>query len=172
MNRLLITCATLIVVGCAGPGVVVDLPAVVDLEPAEILPPTNTNALTSQVDLASLLDHHYAVWKGTRHKLGGTTKGGLDCSAFVYLTFQNLFGVELPRTTRQQSKVGNTIKEKHLRAGDLVFFKTGLRARHVGIYINDGTFIHASTSEGVVKSSLSSKYWARHYWKAVRLDSL
>jgi cell wall-associated NlpC family hydrolase len=53
--------------------------------------------------------------------------------------------------------------------GDLVFFKTGLAKRHVGIYIGKGQFIHASTSRGVTRSRLNSPYWSKHYWKSVRV---
>lgn len=123
----------------------------------------------AQSNIASLLDYHYAEWKGTPHRRGGTGNRGVDCSAFVYLTFKDLFGLELPRTTRAQSKVGNAVKGKNLRTGDLVFFKTGFRRRHVGIYLGDRNFIHASTSQGVMKSSLDSEYWAKHYWKSVRI---
>ncbi|MDH3639721.1 MAG: NlpC/P60 family protein [Gammaproteobacteria bacterium] len=115
------------------------------------------------------LEQHFRRWQGTPHRLGGTGRMGIDCSAFVQITYQSLFGIELPRKTKHQSRVGRRIGYDSLSPGDLVFFKTGVLQRHVGIYLGNGQFMHASTSLGVTKTSLSSSYWARRYWKAVRL---
>jgi cell wall-associated NlpC family hydrolase len=65
--------------------------------------------------------------------------------------------------------MGQAINKGQLRAGDLVFFKTGLFTRHVGMYIDSGEFLHASTSNGVTISSLDDSYWRRTYWKAQRI---
>ena len=56
-----------------------------------------------------------------------------------------------------------------LQAGDLVFFKTGILGKHVGIYVQGGEFLHASTTKGVMVSNLSDPYWSSHYWKTVRI---
>lgn len=108
-------------------------------------------------------------WKGTRYRLGGLSKRGIDCSGFVLTTFQEQFGITLPRTTAQQAKQGAEIPRSRLRAGDLVFFKTSRRVRHVGIYIEDEKFLHASTSKGVTISNLNTPYWRATYWKAIRI---
>ncbi|MFI2812508.1 NlpC/P60 family protein [Microbulbifer zhoushanensis] len=109
-------------------------------------------------------------WKGTRYALGGMSKRGIDCSGLVYTTFRDQLGLQLPRTTSTQARIGVPIRRSDLRAGDLVFFKTGRKSRHVGIYIEDGKFFHASTSHGVKISRLSDYYWRDRYWHARRLD--
>ncbi len=112
----------------------------------------------------------YQEWKGTRYQLGGMSKRGIDCSALVLLTYRDHMGIQLPRTTRYQAQAGKAIKRNQLRTGDLVFFKTGRRGRHVGIYIENGQFLHASVSRGVTISHLSEHYWNSRYWRARRLD--
>ncbi len=77
----------------------------------------------------------------------------------------------LPRSTEFQAELGKSIDKDQLRPGDLVFFKTGRTDRHVGVYLEDGMFLHASTSQGVIISGLDESYWKSAYWKAKRLDS-
>ena len=108
------------------------------------------------------LRSQYRNWKGTPYRLGGLSKKGVDCSGFVYLTYRLLTDARLPRTTRQQVKLGRAVDPRNLRAGDLLFFKTGWAARHVGIY-------HASTKKGVIISKLSEQYWRDAFWIAKRL---
>lgn len=116
-----------------------------------------------------LLNSEYAEWKNVRHSLGGMSKRGIDCSGYVYKTFLSRFGMQLPRSTELQSEVGQRIKQSQLKPGDLVFFKTGLFKKHVGIYMDDRTFVHVSSSKGVTVSSLDNSYWAGSYWKARRI---
>jgi cell wall-associated NlpC family hydrolase len=118
---------------------------------------------------AESLLRQYAAWEGTRYRVGGLSRKGIDCSGFVYLTYQEILGIELPRSADQQAALGKQVLTKDLRTGDLVFFKTGRRGRHVGIYLDGGRFIHASTIKGVTISSLTDGYWSRKYWKATRL---
>jgi cell wall-associated NlpC family hydrolase len=66
--------------------------------------------------------------------------------------------------------MGQAIQRERLRAGDLVFFKTGLFTRHVGMYIDDGDFLHVSSSNGVMVSNLEDLYWKRTYWQARRIQ--
>lgn len=109
------------------------------------------------------------AWKGTPYKMGGLSKKGIDCSGFVHLTFRNRLGISLPRTTRALSRTGRKVSPRKLAAGDLVFFRTGLGKKHVGIYLEDGRFIHASTSKGVMESDLDSVYWSDTFWMARRV---
>lgn len=109
-------------------------------------------------------------WRGSPYLLGGNSKRGVDCSAFVQITFAEKFTKSIPRTTKQQVKVGKKIRRSHLRAGDLVFFKLIWNRRHVGIYTGNGEFIHASTSAGVKRSNLTNRYWAKHFWQARRIS--
>lgn len=108
----------------------------------------------------------YRNWAGTRYRLGGTTKAGIDCSAFVKTTMHGAFNLHLPRSTAEQKNVGREISKSALRPGDLVFFRQN---HHVGVYIGGGKFVHASSSRGVMTSSLSESYWARHYTQSRRV---
>ncbi|MCK3657469.1 endopeptidase [Pasteurellaceae bacterium Pebbles2] len=108
----------------------------------------------------------YNLWAGTRYRLGGTTRRGIDCSAFMQETFSSAFGIDLPRSTSEQRSVGKRINKQDLQKGDLVFFRGN---RHVGVYIGNGQFMHASTSQGVTISSLSENYWARNYTQSRRV---
>lgn len=119
--------------------------------------------------VSDLLQRHYAEWRGTPHRWGGEDRRGVDCSGFVLLTYERLFGVRLPRTTRAQARTGEGIPRRALRPGDLVFFKTGWRTRHVGIYVGDGRFIHAAEASGVTSTRLDEPYWGGRFWRARRV---
>lgn len=130
---------------------------------------------THRVDLGDservkeILKQQYNDWHTVRHKMGGTSMRGVDCSGLVYQTYRTRFGIDMPRSTEYQARMGTTIKKDRLRTGDLVFFKTGLFTRHVGIYIDNGEFLHVSSSNGVTISDLEDSYWKRTYWKAQRI---
>lgn len=109
-------------------------------------------------------------WQGVPYKLGGTSKKGIDCSAFVQKTFIDRFGFLLPRTTAQQAQFGTAINKSELQAGDLIFFKTSYKTHHVGIYVENDQFIHASTSNGVMLSSITNRYWQNAFWQARRVS--
>jgi cell wall-associated NlpC family hydrolase len=115
------------------------------------------------------VEQAYVEWKGSHHRLGGTGRGGIDCSAFVQTVYREKFGVRLPRTAKAMAGVGTAVERRSLRAGDLVFFKPDGYPHHVGIYIGDGDFVHVSTKKGVMISSTEARYWARHYWTARRV---
>ena len=94
-----------------------------------------------------------------------------DCSAFVKLVFEKIHGYTLPRTSKQQATVGTFVAKANLEPGDLVFFDTtgNGEINHVGIYIGDGEFIHASTSNKVGINNLNTGYWNNHYVTARRM---
>ncbi len=117
---------------------------------------------------ASLMAQH-RQWVGTPYRLGGDSRRGIDCSAYVQTLYRDVYRVRLPRSTEDQEDVGRRVSRDRLRPGDLVFFKTGWFKRHVGVYVSGGRFIHASESRGVTESSLASPYWSKHYWKARRV---
>lgn len=111
-------------------------------------------------------------WRGVPHRYGGLDRHGVDCSGLVYRAYKDLYGIDLPRTTKQQARRGRGVPAAELKAGDLVFFKTGLFQRHVGIYVGEQSFVHAARSTGVTRTSLRDPYWSDRYWKARRiLDS-
>ena len=120
-------------------------------------------------ELNQELYDHYQQWKGVRYRLGGLNKSGIDCSGFVYRAFRDKLGRDIPRTTTLQSHEGYRINKRDLRTGDLVFFKTGGQKQHVGIYLEKGMFMHASTSVGVTISRLDNRYWRQNYWQSRRL---
>lgn len=108
-------------------------------------------------------------WKGVPYRFGGMSKQGVDCSGFVYLAFANEFDIRLPRTTNHQVTQGVIVDKADLVPGDLVFFNTSYKDRHVGIYVGDDQFIHASSSRGVMMSSLDNPYWQNAYWHSRRV---
>jgi len=111
----------------------------------------------------------YKQWLGTRHKMGGTGSGGIDCSGFVKVVYRNAFNVELPRTTKEQARLGKPVSFKKIQPGDLVFFKPPTYARHVGIYLSQSQFVHASKTKGVTVSRIDAPYWRKNYWTARRI---
>lgn len=133
-------------------------------------PPPNPR-LSDSITVIAGLNDQLQNWRGTPYRYGGTNRRGVDCSAFVMVTFRDKFSMRLPRETRQQAKVGTEIDKDELLPGDLVFFKTGSgeSGLHVGIYDTDDQFIHASTSQGVTRSSLNNVYWQKKFWQARRI---
>jgi len=109
------------------------------------------------------------------YKYGGNTKDGLDCSAFTRMIYNTTFSFELPRSAREQYQIGKKINEKDsLEIGDLVFFNTSRRRKpgHVGIYLGENLFVHASTSLGVTISSLDEKYYQKRYMSSRRVTEI
>ncbi len=115
------------------------------------------------------LKAHYARWRGTPYKMGGMSTTGVDCSGFVFITYRDVFGMVLPRTTDRLSDVGDAVSRREIAFGDLLVFKTGFKQKHVGIYLGEGQFIHASSSRGVMASHIQSPYWADAYREARRV---
>ena len=120
-------------------------------------------------EIEKQLAAEYTRWQGTRHRLGGSSRNGVDCSGFVKAVYKNIFEMDLPRTTRAQSTLGRSVDQTDLQAGDLVFFKPPSYPRHVGIYLSRSEFIHASKSNGVTISRIDPVYWGNYFWMARRL---
>ena len=103
-------------------------------------------------------------WYGTRYVYGGTTKRGIDCSSFVQKLIRATYNVNMQRTAANQKNTTKYIGRDELQEGDLVFFKIKVhRISHVGVYLQNNRFVHASSSRGVMISSLNSSYWSRYY---------
>ncbi|MBD3616500.1 MAG: C40 family peptidase [Gracilimonas sp.] len=115
------------------------------------------------------LELAYQDWKGVPYRLGGAGYEGIDCSAFMQVVFEDYFFEIIPRTTLEQLEHGKAIKKRELKTGDMVFFKTGRKSYHVGVMINQDDFLHASTSFGVIISSLEEDYWQKTYLAARRV---
>lgn len=111
----------------------------------------------------------YSHWAHTPYLYGGNSHHGIDCSAFVRRVFDEVYHVHLPRTTLQQVKLGYKVKKENLHYGDLVFFKTGGWHHHVGIYLDHGRFVNATSSRGVAISNINHPYWRKRLWQIRRL---
>lgn len=120
-------------------------------------------AAEAMADLKSKALYRFITeWTGVRYKLGGLDKRGIDCSGFALLLNKEIYGVDLPRRSVEQAAV---IKEKNtaqLKEGDLVFFSFGGNTiDHVGVYLNHGFFVHASTTRGVIVDDLNMPAYQR-----------
>lgn len=108
---------------------------------------------------------------GTKYSAGGVSTNGFDCSGFTMYVFDKI-GINLPHQSGAQYKMGSAVSRDNLRAGDLLFFNTsGKGVSHVGIYVGEGKFAHASSKRGVTISTLSDKYYVNTYMGAKRIMS-
>jgi cell wall-associated NlpC family hydrolase len=133
------------------------------------------NANPEASEEAESIVKYAKTFDGTRYKYGGTTKRGMDCSGLIYTSF-NKHNVSLPRTTTALQSTGSWVDLKDVNVGDLIFFATKKNSRkvnHVGIITNVRTghveFIHASSSKGVMVSSLAERYWYFAFVQARRV---
>ncbi|MFS8617726.1 MAG: NlpC/P60 family protein [Solitalea sp.] len=113
-------------------------------------------------------------WMGTPYRYGGDSKRGIDCSRFVNRVYEFVYNSVLGGKNSRDiySEYTETVSTDELQEGDLVFFKIGRRyISHIGIYLGDNKFVHASRSEGVTISDLDEPYWKRYFYKAGRLIS-
>jgi len=108
-------------------------------------------------------------WYGTPYRLGGTTKKGVDCSAFSQFLFASVYGLGIPRTAREQYDLTYRISRTELKEGDLIFFNTRGGISHVGVYLQNNKFVHAATSGGVMISDIFDEYWVRRFVGVGRL---
>ena len=131
--------------------------------------PGASNELEHSGNRLDMLKDEASNWYGTPHHWGGTTHSGIDCSALVQRLYQDVFSLSLPRTTREQAKIGKAVSRRGLEIGDLVFYRINSRTRHVGIYMGQDQLLHASKSTGVAISSMNDRYWKRRYWMARRV---
>ena len=111
-------------------------------------------------------------WLGVPYKYGGTDRNGIDCSAFVGTIYKQVYGVVLNRTANDMLRNVSLISKSHLREGDIVFFTNSKgKVSHVGIYLKNDLFAHASTSNGVSVSRLTDTYWQKHFYKGGRVKN-
>lgn len=141
-----------------------------------VLNPSETNAL--QVKYGSMLGvlpqyinnlslyRFIDEWYGVAYRLGGSDQSGIDCSAFVQRLYEQVFGINVLRTAIEQFHHCNMLwkNSTDMKEGDLVFFRIhSKRITHVGIYLMNNFFVHASASQGVTISSLDDRYWRKYY---------
>jgi len=140
---------------------------------------TDSGAVVRELELRRRATPHRLArvvdgYLGIPYKWGGTTRAGMDCSAFTRAIFRETYGVELPRTSKQMYGVGRAILQgQDLKPGDLVFFKntySGPGVSHVGIYLGEGRFAHASSSKGGTITPLNNPYFQPRYIGARRVE--
>lgn len=117
------------------------------------------------ISLYSFIDD----WMDTRYRYGGTDKNGIDCSGLSGQLMRSVFTVDLPRTAREQYNNSSKISKDDMLEGDLVFFNISRGISHVGVYLGDNYFVHASLNNGVIISSLEEPYYNRHFVGAGRV---
>ncbi|MEN7550324.1 C40 family peptidase [Rapidithrix thailandica] len=134
----------------------------------------NRKSNKKEVKSTKVLNKAYE-YMGTPHRLGGTTKRGIDCSGLVYVSYQSV-KIALPRNTSGLYKTGRRIRMNELQTGDLLFFRQpkGKKITHVGLVSkinnkNSVIFIHASSSKGVREDDLFSDYWKKYFVSARRV---
>jgi len=109
-------------------------------------------------------------WYGTPYKYGGCGREGIDCSCFTGTLYQKVYAKTLARSARDIHKECSRIRESGLREGDLLFFKIGSKEiTHVGVYLKDRKFVHASTKKGVMISDLDEEFFKKVFYEAGRL---
>lgn len=149
------------------------------------------SSIAAEVESASTIQLKYAVlmdteveslpgkslleavdeWYGVRYRTGGNTTSGVDCSGFTVGVYAALYGMAIPRVSRDQYSVSTKLSTTDLEPGDLVFFNTtGRGVSHVGIYLGHNKFIHASVSRGVMVSDLFESYYLKRYIGGGRID--
>ncbi|MFN5334551.1 MAG: C40 family peptidase [Bacteroidota bacterium] len=116
------------------------------------------------------LYHFIDQWMGVPYQYGGNDKNGIDCSSFSGLLYQQIYGYTLPRSSLEQSAHLKVVNESELKEGDLMFFRTNRnQISHVGIYLGNRRFVHASTLKGVTIDSLDHSYYQKRFVSAGRI---
>ena len=119
----------------------------------------------------ALLLSQMEKWFGTQYCFGGSTDSCIDCSSFTQVILRDVYNVKIPRNSQQQFDASTKIEVENLKEGDLVFFNTvsaSMIITHVGVYVCNNKFVHASTSKGVTINDLSEKYFAKAFRGAGR----
>lgn len=123
---------------------------------------------SSENELQRKLLKSYSNWKGTKYLLGGDSKEGIDCSGLTRRIYREVYGIELPRRTYEQIKIGSRIERQNLKPGDIVYFKPEGTGSHTAVYLGETLFINASTAKGVVISTLENTYWNKYFEFGIR----
>lgn len=113
-----------------------------------------------------------ADWVGVPYRGGGDSKRGTDCSGFTYQVYRKVYRTQIPRNTEELKAACSKVSKRNLREGDLLFFasnRSRKKVAHVGIYLKNGKFIHASTSKGVIVSRLNEDYYTKHWLTGGRI---
>ena len=168
---------------------IIETPA--EKKETDILTQLMASRNAAEIEMASFVQLKYAVlmnteveslpnkillenvdeWYGVRYRTGGNTKSGVDCSGFTVAVYAAVYGIALPRVSREQYRISRKISTTELQEGDLVFFNTnGSGVSHVGLYLGNNKFIHASVSRGIMVSGLFEPYYLKRYYGSGRID--
>ena len=110
-------------------------------------------------------------WYGVRYRTGGNGMSGIDCSGFTVAVYAAAYGINLPRVSKEQYRISRKISTTELQEGDLLFFDTlGSGVSHVGVYLGNNKFIHATVSKGVMVNGLFEPYYLQRFIGAGRID--
>ena len=123
------------------------------------------------VKLQNALLKSFENWKGTRYAFGGDSSRGIDCSALTRRVYREVFSFELPRVTKDQIKVGRHVSRNNLKPGDILYFRPDGKYNHTAVYLGNSLFINASSSKGVILSSMEHSYWSKYFVHGVRVDT-
>ncbi|RZL17187.1 MAG: glycoside hydrolase [Pedobacter sp.] len=109
-------------------------------------------------------------WIGTPYRYAGNTQKGIDCSAFTKAIYEKVFNTTIARSSRDIFSMVNPLAKADLKEGDLVFFKIkSSKINHIGLYLGDNRFAHASSSRGVVIDNLNDPYYSRYFFKGGKI---
>lgn len=178
-NSIIMGALILSAVGCGGmkPNPIYHSGKSETLTPKRVNDPgrTNKSTLLSAGRIRStnkaLMLKSINSYKGVPYLWAGDTRRGMDCSGFTMKVFQESSNYTLPHNAAAQYKLGSKVNQRQLKLGDLVFFRDieSKGISHVGIYVGDDMFAHASLSKGVVYSSLKEDYYRKRYVSARRI---
>jgi murein DD-endopeptidase / murein LD-carboxypeptidase len=122
-------------------------------------------------ELDRKLIHFVDAWYAVPYKYGGSEKTGIDCSHLMCRIYKDVYGKKVGGTAVDLEKMSDDVKESKLRQGDLVFFKIeSTKVSHVGMYIANNHFVHASVKKGVIINSLDDKYYKKYFYKGGRIQ--
>ena len=132
---------------------------------------SSTSSEIRTVKLQNALLKSFENWKGTRYAFGGDSSRGIDCSALTRRVYREVFSFELPRVTKDQIKVGRHVSRNNLKPGDILYFRPDGKYNHTAVYLGNSLFINASSSKGVILSSMEHSYWSKYFVHGVRVDT-
>ena len=133
---------------------------------------SGTSSEIRTVKLQNALLKSFENWKGTRYSFGGDSSRGIDCSALTRRVYREVFSFELPRVTKDQIKVGRHVSRHNLKPGDILYFRPDGKYNHTAVYLGNSLFINASSSKGVILSSMEHSYWSKYFVHGVRVDTV
>ena len=133
---------------------------------------SGTSSEIRTVKLQNALLKSFENWKGTRYAFGGDSSRGIDCSALTRRVYREVFSFELPRVTKDQIKVGRHVSRNNLKPGDILYFRPDGKYNHTAVYLGNSLFINASSSKGVILSSMEHSYWSKYFVHGVRVDTV